>query len=70
MDLETAKRVARLDPSLDIARACGAVPLNGLLRTAKARGMRAELWDLRSSGDTAGPRDSVVGYSAFGFYEK
>jgi AmmeMemoRadiSam system protein B len=31
--------------------------------------MHAELADLRSSGDTAGPRDQVVGYGAFAFYE-
>jgi hypothetical protein len=26
--------------------------------------------DLRNSGDTAGPRDSVVGYGAFHLYER
>jgi AmmeMemoRadiSam system protein B len=31
--------------------------------------MRAELVDLRSSGDTAGSRDEVVGYGSFAFYE-
>jgi AmmeMemoRadiSam system protein B len=32
--------------------------------------MRAELVDLRNSGDTAGDKRSVVGYGAFAFYEK
>jgi len=40
-------------------------PLRGLLHAARARGLAAELLDLRSSGDTAGDRDSVVGYGAF-----
>jgi len=31
--------------------------------------MRVELLDLRNSGDTAGPKDQVVGYGAFAFYE-
>jgi AmmeMemoRadiSam system protein B len=31
--------------------------------------LRASTLDLRSSGDTAGPRDQVVGYGAFAFEE-
>jgi AmmeMemoRadiSam system protein B len=31
--------------------------------------LRVELLDLRSSGDTAGRRDEVVGYAAFACYE-
>ena len=31
--------------------------------------MRADLVDLRNSGDTAGTRDSVVGYAAVALYE-
>lgn len=50
--------------------ACGAAPVNGLLLAAKRRGLRAELIDLRNSGDTAGDRKRVVGYGAFAFYEK
>jgi AmmeMemoRadiSam system protein B len=54
---------------LEYDNACGLVPICGLLHLAKKKGMRAELVDLRSSGDTAGPRDQVVGYGAFAFYE-
>jgi AmmeMemoRadiSam system protein B len=32
---------------------------------ASARGRRFELLDLRTSGDTAGDMDRVVGYGAF-----
>jgi AmmeMemoRadiSam system protein B len=45
--------------------ACGRNPLRGLLRVAKRKGMQARTLDLRNSGDTAGPRDRVVGYGAY-----
>ena len=49
--------------------ACGAVPVNALLHTAGARGMDAEVFDLRNSGDTHGDRSRVVGYGAYAFWE-
>jgi hypothetical protein len=45
--------------------ACGARPLRGLLVVARRRALTVRLLDLRSSGDTAGGRDRVVGYGAF-----
>lgn len=48
--------------------ACGRNPINGLLYLAKRRGLRARTVDLRNSGDTAGPRDQVVGYGAYVFH--
>ena len=50
------------------AEACGAVPTRGLLLAARRRGMAIERLDLRNSGDTAGPRDRVVGYGAWALY--
>ena len=70
MDRSTAEAVVALDErGLDEDDACGRVPICGLLRLAKKKGLRAELIDLRSSGDTAGPRNQVVGYGAFAFFE-
>ncbi len=70
MDSAAAKAITALNPrGLDYDNACGLVPISGLLHLAKQKGMRAELVDLRNSGDTAAPRDSVVGYGAFAFYE-
>jgi len=66
-DGETARRILALDATLDPYDACGAFPINGLLTAAAAHGLEAELLDLRSSGDTAGDRDRVVGYGAFAF---
>jgi AmmeMemoRadiSam system protein B len=69
MDERTAARIVALDASLTGEEACGAAGLNGLLRVARAKKLRAELLDLRNSGDTAGSHDAVVGYGAFALYE-
>jgi AmmeMemoRadiSam system protein B len=45
--------------------ACGRNPVSGLLYVARRRGLHARTLDLRNSGDTAGPRDRVVGYGAY-----
>jgi AmmeMemoRadiSam system protein B len=67
-DRETAERVLSLDGPLDRGSACGAAGISGLLLAARKRGLRPRLLDLRSSGDTAGGHDEVVGYGAFAFY--
>ncbi len=68
-DRATVAALLALDGRLQHEQACGATPINGLLQVAQRRGMRAELLDLRNSGDTAGDRDRVVGYAAVGLYE-
>ena len=45
-------------------QACGRRPIKGLLRRARALDLRATTLDLRNFGDTAGPRDQVVGYAS------
>jgi MEMO1 family protein len=50
-------------------QACGRYPIRGLLYAARKHGLRARTVDLRNSGDTAGPRDEVVGYGAYIFTE-
>jgi hypothetical protein len=75
-DYATARRLDRsacaaieaLDPArLGPDAACGAIPVRGLLRAARAHGLAAHTLDLRSSGDTAGDRERVVGYGAWAF---
>jgi AmmeMemoRadiSam system protein B len=68
VDQETAEQVVALEGPLDGERACGAAAINGLMLAARKRGLRAELLDLRSSGDTAGDKSRVVGYGAFALY--
>ncbi len=66
LDARTAAAILAGDVrSIGDRDACGARPLRGLLRVAGRRGMSVEQIDLRSSGDTAGDRDRVVGYGSF-----
>jgi len=68
MDAETSRAIEALRPeAIGHTQACGWAPLSGLLREAKRRGFKARTLDLRNSGDTAGPRDQVVGYGAYVF---
>ncbi len=48
-------------------QACGRIPISGLLHIARRKKMHAKTIDLRNSGDTAGPKDQVVGYGAYVF---
>jgi AmmeMemoRadiSam system protein B len=50
---------------ISAGQACGAQPIRGLLCAARNHGLHAVTLDLGNSGDTAGPRDHVVGYGAF-----
>ena len=68
-DRRTADRIVALDPTLEGEDACGSIGINGLLWLARQKHLRVELVDLRSSGDTAGSKNEVVGYGAFAVYE-
>jgi AmmeMemoRadiSam system protein B len=67
-DAATAQAILDCREDLKSHQACGCVVINGLARAARKRGLRPELLDLRNSGDTAGDKQRVVGYGAFGFY--
>lgn len=68
LDAATTAHVEALrDDALGNDSACGRVPLAGLLRVARRRGLAVTTLDLRNSGDTAGPKDRVVGYGAYAF---
>ncbi len=68
LDGATTRAIEALDPDgLDEESACGRVPVRGMLVEARRRRLRAYTLDVRSSGDTAGSRDSVVGYGAYAF---
>jgi hypothetical protein len=66
MDAATTRAIGALDPAaIGTEQACGRIPLQGLLIAARRHGLGATAVDVRNSGDTAGPRDSVVGYGAY-----
>jgi hypothetical protein len=68
MDEETSRAIEALEPEcIGTEQACGRIPVQGLLVAARRRGLRARAIDVRNSGDTAGPRDSVVGYGSYVF---
>jgi AmmeMemoRadiSam system protein B len=73
-DLATARQldqataatiVAAAWEQLGVDDACGAVPVRGALELVRRRGQHVDLLDLRTSADTAGPPDRVVGYGSF-----
>jgi hypothetical protein len=66
-DRATVQRILGFASDLRGDEACGAMPLNGALRTARRHGLQPRLLDLRNSGDTAGDRQRVVGYGAIAF---
>lgn len=68
-DQATVDAMLKLDAHLVGDQACGAHPVNGLLLTARRKGLTPHLLDLRNSGDTAGDKSRVVGYAAVAFTE-
>ncbi|HLI11138.1 MAG TPA: AmmeMemoRadiSam system protein B [Alphaproteobacteria bacterium] len=68
MDAATSAAIEALDEErIGWDQACGQVAIAGLLQVARKRGLTARTLDLRNSGDTAGPRNEVVGYGAYAF---
>ena len=66
LDLATTRSIEALDPTgLHEESACGRIPVQGLLLAARHHGLHCRTVDLRNSGDTAGPRDRVVGYGGY-----
>jgi AmmeMemoRadiSam system protein B/AmmeMemoRadiSam system protein A len=69
IDRATIMRIASFATDIDHEEACGATPLNGFLQFSKQKGLSLKLLAACNSGDTAGGKGQVVGYSAFGLYE-
>ena len=66
LDRRTASAIVDRRPDLlGPGDACGVIPVQGLLLAARRHGLEVELLDLRTSADTAGGADRVVGYGAF-----
>ncbi|MDJ0895602.1 MAG: AmmeMemoRadiSam system protein B [Alphaproteobacteria bacterium] len=66
LDRATAQAIETGDiAALGPEQACGCIGIGGMLLAARRHGLTIERLDLRNSGDTAGSRDSVVGYGAW-----
>lgn len=68
MDTATSKAIENLQPNqISHQQACGGTPVKGLIQIAQRKNLEVVTLDMRNSGDTAGPRDQVVGYGAYAF---
>jgi AmmeMemoRadiSam system protein B len=66
LDADTSRAIEAGDvAAIGYDQACGAMPIRGLLTEAARRRFSVRAVDVRSSGDTAGPHDRVVGYGAY-----
>jgi AmmeMemoRadiSam system protein B len=70
VDHETVQAILQLRQPIAHDHACGGTPVSGLIIAAQKHHLTPHLLDLRNSGDTAGPRDQVVGYAAIAFNEE
>ena len=64
-DRATTQLIEKRQDTIVGEQACGCHPLNGLLRLARDKGLQVQTLDLRNSGDTAGPKNQVVGYGSY-----
>ncbi|WP_033067141.1 AmmeMemoRadiSam system protein B [Thalassospira australica] len=55
--------------NIDTNDACGALPVSGMLVSARARKMTIKTLGMRNSGDVTGDKARVVGYGAWAVYE-
>jgi AmmeMemoRadiSam system protein B/AmmeMemoRadiSam system protein A len=69
IDGATLQRITAFAADLNYEEACGATGLNGLLAFARAKGLSIKLLAACNSGDTAGSKARVVGYSSFALHE-
>lgn len=70
IDHATVQAIMQMHQPVTHEQACGSVPINGLIIAAQKHRLVPHLLDLRNSGDTAGSRDRVVGYTAIVFSEE
>jgi AmmeMemoRadiSam system protein B len=69
VDRRTADAVLRREETaIGVEDACGVFALRGLVALARRRVLDVELLDLRTSADTEGDPDRVVGYGAFAVF--
>ncbi|MDT8310541.1 MAG: AmmeMemoRadiSam system protein B [Methylophaga sp.] len=68
IDQFTTQAIISLDKhDIDAYHACGCVGIRGFLQYARQQQLQGKVISLCNSGDTAGKKDSVVGYGAYLF---
>ncbi len=71
IDKKTIDAIIDLDTDRfeEIGDACGKKGISILMRIAEKKKWKAKLLKYANSGDTAGPKDEVVGYTSIAFYK-
>jgi MEMO1 family protein len=69
IDGATLQRILGFATDLNHEEACGATALNGFLGLCRKRGLSIRQLSACNSGDTAGGKARVVGYSSFALHE-
>ncbi len=64
-DAATSNAIVAKHSDIQSDMACGAAPINGLMRSEGAQSLQVRLLDVRNSGDTSGDHTRVVGYGAY-----
>lgn len=71
IDSYCIKGVETLDLSaLEACEACGRPGISAAVRYALKHNLKSKTLDYKTSGDTTGDKDSVVGYGSFMFYKE
>lgn len=67
VDGRTIRNILELKQPIAHEEACGGTPISGLVIVARKHQLKPHLLDLRNSGDTAGSKNNVVGYTSIAF---
>lgn len=70
LDAKTANLIENRQPEIQDHMSCGSTGINAALILAKAEHLHPDMLELVNSGDTAGDKNSVVGYGAWSFNRK
>lgn len=69
-DKGTIEKIISLNTDIDHLEACGRDGILIAIHLARNLGLKGKVLDYRNSGDTAGDKKNVVGYTSIAFYEK
>ncbi|MBI4026026.1 MAG: AmmeMemoRadiSam system protein B [Verrucomicrobia bacterium] len=70
LDRTCVRAIVALDiPAMEQQEACGKLPILALMHLARQKGWQTKLLDCRNSGDTAGDKSRVVGYTSVAFFD-
>ena len=69
LDQQSIQMILNQQAALDHEQACGATGINALLKVTCKHHLIAQLLDYKNSGDSAGDKESVVGYTSIAFFD-